>query len=183
MKKKMAFETDFEVTESYKSSMSMCLGTGTYTKHSEYCLLQAWARDEMDRVGHTVSHWEEWMDWKVKVVRLTTFRNLNLFGRWWIVNISLKKICLVYIISIFSSNKRIWRTVGYSEDKNAHLCVGFRIIYKCFLLGEILITLKQICQQKINEGKCPFLISTQIENELVNKIWTNSCLKLHEPSF
>ena len=75
-------------------------------------------------------------------------------------------------MSIFSSNKRIWREVGYSEDKSAYLWIGFMIIYKCFFLGEILITLKQICQQKINEGKCQFIIPMQIENELVNKMWT-----------
>lgn len=32
----MAFETVFEVTESYKININICPGTGTYTEHSEY---------------------------------------------------------------------------------------------------------------------------------------------------
>ena len=56
---KMAFETVFEVTESYRSSINICPGTGTYTEHGEYSVsLQPWACDEMDRVWHMVSHWE-----------------------------------------------------------------------------------------------------------------------------
>ena len=35
MGKKMAFETAFEVTESYKSKMNTCPGTGTHTEHGE----------------------------------------------------------------------------------------------------------------------------------------------------
>ena len=48
---KMAFETVFEVTESYKSNMNTCPGTGTYTEHGEY--------SDHYRPGH-VMRWTEY---------------------------------------------------------------------------------------------------------------------------